>query len=191
VYFDSLGAYGIADMFASLGMFVFLKEKVSWYRDLVGKFYANMQWSRKKLEIYCLVDGTNFVLTPSFIEKVFHLPNSGVEFFGRSFDTHGWNVDEARKLLLGKRYDPSVDMNTKLNASTLTPECRIMAKIIMHKVLLQGGHFDEIKSDAILLLYALKKNITENLAHAFVRNLMGGKSNIGYGIDQNIQENED
>jgi len=72
-------------MFASRGMFVFLKEKLSWYPDLVGKFYANMQRSRNKLEIYCLVDGTKFVLPPSLIEKVFHFPNSGVEFFGRSF----------------------------------------------------------------------------------------------------------
>jgi len=31
-----------------------------------------------------------------------------------------------------------------------------MAKIIVHNVLPQGGYFDEAKSDAILLLYALK-----------------------------------
>jgi len=83
-------------------MFVFLKEKLSWYPDLVGKFYANMQWSRKKLEIYCLVDGTKFVLTPSFTEKVFHLPNSSVEFFGRSFDAHDWNVDGQGNSCLAK-----------------------------------------------------------------------------------------
>jgi len=29
-------------------------------------------------------------------------------------------------------------------------------------------------------LYALKKNIKVNIAHAFVSNLMGGKSKIGY-----------
>jgi len=38
----------------------------------------------------------------------------------------------------------------------------------MHNVLPQGGRFDEVNSDAILLLYALKKNIKVNLAHAFV-----------------------
>ena len=41
--FDSLQAYGIGDMFSSTRLFVFLKEKFSWYPDLVGKFYANMQ----------------------------------------------------------------------------------------------------------------------------------------------------
>jgi len=55
-----------------------------------------------------------------------------------------------------------------------------MGKIIMQNVLPQGGHIDEVKSDIILLIYALNKNIKVNLAHAFVRNLMGGKSNIGY-----------
>jgi len=109
------------------------------------------------LEIYCLVDGTKFVLTPNLIEKVLNLLNSGVEFFGRSFDELSWKVNETRKLLPGKRYDPSVDMNTKSNASNLIPQCRIMAKMIMHNVLLQGGHFDKVKSDAILIFYALKK----------------------------------
>jgi len=52
----------------------------------------------------------------------------------------------------------------------------------MHNVFPQGGQFDEVKSDAIFLLYALKKNIKVNLAYSFVRNLMGGKRNIGYGM---------
>ena len=56
-------------------------------------------------------------------------------------------------------------MSTKLNVSFLTP--RIMAKIIMHNVLHQGGHFDDLKSDVILLLYDLKKNIKLNFTHAF------------------------
>ena len=58
--FDSLGAYGIGDIFARLGLYVFLKEKFSRYAKFVEKFYANMQWSKKKLEIYCLVDGNKF-----------------------------------------------------------------------------------------------------------------------------------
>ena len=52
----------------------------------------------------------------------------------------------------------------------------------MHNVLPQERHLDEVRSDAILLLYTLKKKIKVNLPHAFVRNLMGGKSNIGCGM---------
>ena len=78
------------------------------------------------------------------------------------------------------RDSPSLDMNTKLNDSNLTHHCRIMTEIIMHNVLTQEGHFDKVKSDSILLLYALKKKMKVNIEHAFVRNLMGDKGNIEY-----------
>ena len=39
-----------------------------------------------KSEFYYVIDGTKFVLTLSLTEKKFHLPNSGVKFFGSSFD---------------------------------------------------------------------------------------------------------
>ena len=67
--FDSLNEYEIGDIFASLGLFVFLKEKLSWYPNFVGQFSVNMQWSGRKFEIYCLIDGTKFVLNPSLVEK--------------------------------------------------------------------------------------------------------------------------
>ena len=57
---------------------------------------------------------------------------------------HNRDMDDARKLLIGKRYDHSVDLNTKLNVSMLTPQCKILAKIILHNVLPQGGHFDNV-----------------------------------------------
>jgi len=103
----------------------------------------------------------------------------------------GWDMDDAGRLLLSKRYDQSIDLNTKLNASLLTPNCRILVKIILHNVVPQGGHFDDVpqgghfddvKTDVTLLIYALVKKIKVNLAHAFVRNLMEGKSNMGYAM---------
>lgn len=47
----------------------------------------------------------------------------------------GWDIDEARRLLFGKRYDPTIDLNTKLNASLLARQCRILAKIISEEML--------------------------------------------------------
>ena len=86
------------------------------------------------------------------------------------------------RLLFSKRYDPTIDLNTKINAPLLTPLCRMLAKIILHNVLPQRGHFDEVKGDAILLLYALMKKIKVNFAHAFVCNLVEGKSIMGYEV---------
>ena len=48
-----------------------------------------------------------------------------------------------------------------------------------HNVLPQENS-DEVKGDAILLLYVFKKNIKVNLTHAFAKNLMRGKSNVSY-----------
>ena len=90
--FDSLQAYGIGDMFASIKLLVFLKENVSWYPYFVGKFYANMQCSRRKFEIYCLINGTRVVLNPNLIKQVYYLPNIRVEFFSSSFDELNWDM---------------------------------------------------------------------------------------------------
>ena len=68
----------------------------------MGKFYANMQWSRRKSKTYCLIDGTKFVLTPTLIEKVYLLPDNGVKFFGSSFDLVGmWMRQENSCLAKG------------------------------------------------------------------------------------------
>jgi len=38
VNFDSLNTYGIDDIYVYSDLFVFLKEKLSWYPELIGQF---------------------------------------------------------------------------------------------------------------------------------------------------------
>ena len=119
--FDSLQPYDIGDIFASLRLFVFLKKKSLSIPILWESSTQICNDGEEKSENYCLNDDTKFVLTPSLIEKIYYLTDSGVKFFESSFDVLGFHVDEVRKLLLGKRTDLLVNMKTKLNVSLLTP----------------------------------------------------------------------
>jgi hypothetical protein len=166
VNFGDFGEFQLHNYFKNAGLYELCSHDslVPYYPSLIYLFYTNIQVdetiTRGKV-ILSLVKGMKLRLTPTMLEDILHIPNTGIPL-------HNVVMND-RDILNNHIFLPGKSLPMQNNK--LRPLPRLVCRILAYNLIPKTGSFDYISSELAVATYAIMANIKVNWAMVVFENL--------------------
>lgn len=163
VNFEVFSEYNLEFLFDALGLKKLVTIHTDYYPNLVKVFYANLSVSDYALS--SRVNGIDVRMSYDEFADFLGIPYEGYDVLNDSlsmFDHYpeGHSKEFASKLI-HKDSNPALVQNK--NVHLFTPQCQVIAKIIMHSIVPKAGEFDRARGCATLLIYCILTSLRVNI----------------------------
>jgi len=138
-------------------------------------FYANLRYRRNLFALVLLDKGVMITIEAiEFWGRILGVPCTRIKLYGETFDSLNWNIQHAIFILCEVRDSGVFRFDYSFPIKLLTPRARLLVKIAQFNFLPQGGHFNIVKMETLLLMYIMftyiEINLLDLLLHSILEN---------------------